>query len=363
MPDRSDGAPMYAAEDGKARKAGKTEKKARKRSRDLAVKGRVLVRDTVTRQGWSNEILLSNARLGVKYRDRKHGVQAELEAELAERRAEVRDAYLRVRAGKGIRVQAGRFKRPISAISLASRWELPTIERGALNDFRLNNERTREPDELPFGREIGVQMQIRSKGLPAEPALTIGVFRSAVHAQIAQSSGGSRLPLDLTEQFPEDVFGRLELEPLPWMRAGASLAWVGQLRVAGASDSFRHGLISGLDLVIDRAPLRLWLEGFIGQSAFHVSNDLQARGRFVAGRAIVAARLPVQSFYVEPYVTAQHFDLRSDLDEDDILQAGGGVNLGLGEVWKLQLAVDYLSVGNRLYGDATQFHAQLGAAF
>lgn len=344
--------------------SGKAEKGAeQKKDREVDIKGRVYVRDTITRQGWSNALRLTSARLGVKYRDRTHGLQAELEAELAEKNAEVRDAYLRIKAGGGIRVQAGRFKRPISAIALTSRWDLPVIERGAINDFQLYNENTGEPDELPLGRATGVQVQIRNKNLPAEPEITLGVFRSAVHEQIADAVGANRQPLDWSEQFPEDIFGRVEAEPLPWMRVGASLAWVGRLDVAGEYDSFRHGVLSGIDLVIDRAPLRVWVEGLLGHSSFHLGSTLEAQGYFTAARAIVAARVPLARVYVEPYIAAQHFDLGSERDEDGIFQGGGGINLGLDEIWKLQVAADYMSLGNLLYGDATQFHVQLGAVF
>lgn len=355
----------FSASGAAVQEKGQKKQKKAKPDREVDAKGRIYVRDTIRSQSWTSELGIASARMGIKYRDRVHDLQAEVEAELAGGRAEIRDAYVRIQATPLLRVQAGRSKRPISAISLTSRWDLPVIERGSINDFQLFNELTGEPDELPLGgRTTGVQVQVRDKDLPLEPELTVGIFRSAVHEQLREAGATpGRRPIELSDGFPEDIFSRLEIEPLPWMKAAASFAWVGQLGTAGNADTFRHDVIAGLDVVVERGPLRLWAEGFMGQSPFHLASDRQARGRFVAVRSIVAARLPVRTIYVEPYITGQRLDIRSDLDEDVILQGGGGVNLGLGDAWKLQLGVDHLDVGSRLYGAGTLYLAQIGAAF
>ena len=340
------------------------QKKKTKPDREINAKGRLYVRETIRSQNWSSELGIASARMGIEYRDREHDLRAEVEAELAEGKAEIRDAYVRMQATRLLRVKAGRFKRPISGISLTSRWDLPVIERGVINDYQLLNEFTGEPDELLLGgRAIGVQVQVRDKKLPLEPELTVGVFRSVVHEQLREAGGLNRRPIELSDGFPEDVFSRLEIEPLPGMKAAASFAWVAQLGTAGNAETFRHGVVAGLDVMLERGPLRLWAEGFMGQSPFHLTSDRQALGRFVAARTIVAARLPVGSVYVEPYITGQRLDISRDLDEDIILQGGGGVNLGLGDAWKLQLGVDHLNVGSRLYGAGTLYIAQLGAGF
>lgn len=334
-------------------------KKTENEDREFKLKGRVFVRDTISRDGWTNQLELASARAGVLYRDRAYGLRIEVEAELAGRNAEVRDAYLRLDPNKYVRVQAGRFKRPISAVALASRWDLPVIERGYLNDLQING-LAPEPDELPLsGRFLGVATTLRDTALPGRPELIIGVFRSAVHDQLPGR------PLDWSKQFPEDIFSRLEVEPLPGFKLATSLAWVGQVETTGDPSSFRHGFVSSLDAVVEMGMFRGWFEAFTGTSTLHLTAGGQALGRFQATRAIASGRLPVtDTIYVEPYVTFQYLDSSSELEDDRIIQGGGGINLGVGEGWRLQTAVDHSSVDRLLlYESSTLFQVQLATVF
>ncbi len=336
------------------------------------LKGRVFVRDTIVQEGWENRLAITSARLGANYRDRARGLRGEVDIELSEGKAEIRDAYIGVRAGRKVYVQAGRFKRPISAIAMTSRWDLPVIERGYVNDLALPNERSGEPDVLPLsGRVIGVSARLRDRSLPAKPTLTVGVFRSPVHAQVATSVGfGNREPVGWGQGFPEDLYSRLQVEPIKGVEVGVSFGWLRQLEIAGTRDSFRHGYVSGVDLVIDEpfgdgVPVQAWLEGFVGDSPFHFAPTLEAQGRFMAARAIVAVRLRLApGLILEPYVTGQILDASGELDEDRITQGGGGINVKIAKSWRIQTAVDHASVDRRfLYDSSTQLLVQLGAVF
>jgi hypothetical protein len=338
----------------------KAPKKAEKEEREFRLKGRVFVRNTVSSNGWTNDFDLASVRAGVVYRDRAYGLRVEVEAELTGNNAEVRDAYVRLDANKHLRVQAGRFKRPISAIALTSRWDLPVIERGYLNDLEIDAGFTPGPDELPLsGRFIGATTTLRDTGLPGRPELIIGVFRSAVHDQL------NRNVLDWTKQVPEDIFSRLEVEPLPGFRLATSLAWVGQLETSNDESTFRHGFVSSIDAVIEVSVLRVWLEAFTGTSTLHLTTDGLALGRFQAVRTIASGRLPVtDTIYVEPYATFQYLDGSSELEDDRIFQGGGGINLGVGEGWRLQTAVDRASVDRLLLSESvTLFQVQLATVF
>ncbi len=331
----------------------------------------MFIRDTVSTEDWANDLDLASARIGAVYRDRTYGLRIEVEAEVAGNNAEVRDAYVRLDANDHVRVQAGRFKRPISAVSMASRWDLPVIERGYLNDLELSNGATREPDQLPLGgRFLGVTTTLRDEELPGQPELVIGVFRSLVHEQIAGASLGDRTPIGWNGQFPEDVFTRLQVEPMPGILLGASLAAVGQLDTAGDRGTFRHGFVTGLDAVVELGPFRGWFEVFTGASSLHLTLDAGnpvARGQFQAARAIAAARVPVtDTIQIEPYAAFQILNSSNELGDDQIKQGGGGVNVRVGEAWRVQTAVDRASVDSNpllLYESATLFIVQLGAVF
>lgn len=346
-----------------------------KKQAEVEVRGRVFVRDTISRPAstaanqsptWSNQMSLDSARLGARYRNRKRGVQVEVEAELAGGKAELRDGYVRLQPRPWIRVQAGRFKEPISAVNLTSRWDLPVIERGLLGDFELANELTGEPDRLPLGgRNIGVQAELRSKHMTGEPRLIVAVFRGRVHDQIEESQGVNRIPLGLSDGFADDLYARLELETAPNTRVGVSLGWIGMLDTAGTRDTFRHGFVGGIDLVVDSEPVRLWLEGFLGDSPVHFGTNLLADGQFAALRAIVAVPLRTATVlrYIEPYAMAQYMEASSVVDDDRAYQVAGGVNFSFSKSWRVQTTADHIVMDNRLVGAGTRFILQLGAVF
>lgn len=346
-----------------------------KKARTTEVGGRVFVRNTMARpsqrnlitpQGWSNRLDLDSVRAGASYRDRDRGLRIDVEAELAGNEVELRDAYVRLQVHPSVRVKAGRFKQPMSAVAMTSRWDLPVVERGLLSDFELGNERTGEPDRLPLGgRRVGAQVELRTEST-LEPRIILGVFRSRVHAELGDALGENRAPLGLSQGFPEDIHGRVELTLTPAVVLGTSLGWFGMLDTAGTRDTFRHGFVAGLDVVVDAEPLRLWAEGFVGESPVHFGTNLLAQGQLAALRTIVAMRLSGQEAknrYLEPYAMVQYLDASSDQDDDTGFEIGGGVNLGLGKSWRIQTAVDHVYMGNRLAGGGTQLIIQLGAVF
>lgn len=367
-PPAPDGASEPAPE---APEEPQAEKKKKKKDDDpIRFKGRVLVRNTISTENWTNDLDLDQARFAVVYRNREHGLRVELEAELAGRSAEVRDAYIRLDPNDHVRIQAGNFKRPISTIALASRWDLPVIERGYLSDLELANGVARESDELPLGgRAVGITTTLRDDELPGQPALVIGVFRSLVHDQVAPTVGST--PPGWSNTFPEDVYTRLEVEPMQGLDLAVSVAAVGQLDSAGDGSTFRHGFVTGLDAMVEMGMFRGWFEVFMGASPLHISVDGDGnpvtRGQFQAVRGIASARVPVTAtMYVEPYAAFQLLNSSNQLDNDRIMQGGGGINLGVGESWRVQTAVDRASVDSNpllLYESATLFIVQLGAVF
>ncbi|MEM9487999.1 MAG: hypothetical protein AAGC55_02580, partial [Myxococcota bacterium] len=115
--------------------------KAADRDPTVRLKGRVFFRNTVVRPdrlnavtetGWVNQLAVSSARLGVKARQRDLGLEIEVDSELSDGEIELRDSYVRLSPRRWLRIQAGRFKRPISAVALASKWQLPVLERGLI---------------------------------------------------------------------------------------------------------------------------------------------------------------------------------------------------------------------------------------
>jgi hypothetical protein len=137
------------------------------------------------------------------------------------------------------------------------------------------------------------------------------------------------------------------------------------LDTAGTRDTFRHGFVGGIDLVVESEPIRLWLEGFLGDSPVHFGTNLLADGQFVALRAIAAFRVPMSAAlkYIEPYAMAQYLEASSVFEDDRAYQVVGGMNLGFSKSWRVQTAAEHTSVDSRLVGAGTRFILQLGAVF
>ncbi|MCG8423021.1 MAG: hypothetical protein MJE77_34380 [Proteobacteria bacterium] len=369
-----DGSPS-PAKPGQAKK-NQGEKSKSKSAHVVKVGGRVFVRDAVRRPGWTNELTLDSARIDIEYKGRRVGdgksgtaIEVRIKTELSSGEAEIRDGYVRISPTRDVRVQAGRFKRPISGVALESRWNLPVVDRGIVSDLELNNALTAEPDRLPLGgRSEGVSARLRLRHRRFDPRITVGVFRGEANRQLAEASiPENRAPITLSDGFPEDIYARVEVEPTGGVRMATSLGWYTYLGLAGTRDTFKHGIVSGLDAVVKKAPIHLWLEAYVGTSPLHFGTDARARGAFVAVRAIAATRLVVSAesrLQLEPYLSGQFLDASNEFDDDWAGQVVVGVNLlGGARSWRLQTAISHLEVAGRLFGDATQFVVQLGAVF
>lgn len=360
-----------------AKEARKAEEAAKKQKPDTDINGRVLVRNTISRYdqispntpGWVSDLGLDSARIAVEHKHRALGLRIKASVELTGKKAEIVDGYVRIEPADHLRIQAGRFKRPISAIALTSKWDLPAVERGLLSSFKRLNETTGEADELPLsGRAVGVQVEWRNKKAALSPRLELGVFRGVVHEQLEEALGVNRSPLTLSDGFAEDVYGRAEIEPLSGLHLALSAALIGILETAGNRDTFGHGGVVGLEAVLVRGPLSVWLEGYIGNSPIHLGTSLRAEGLFMAARAIAAVRIAVDRpklAFIQPHGMIQLMDTSTEGDKNGGWEAGAGVNLGFTEQWRLQLQALHRELGSRIAaGDAsTELIVQLGAVF
>ena len=333
-------------------------KKPPKRDWTLDYGGRIFVRDTLTRVEaggdpvWRHDRTLDQARVFANY-DRKK-LRIAFEVELAGGDAELKDTYIRIKPVDLLRIQAGRFKVPMSFIWLESKWSLPSVERGILSDIEQDNR------GLPFGgiRSEGVSLELRPEML-LEPRFTVALF----HNPLATSA----TPLDPSEDVTQDLYARLEVEPGPWLTAAASFGWVGYTTEVSAIETYEHMPMGGVELAVDGHYLRAWVEGFVGKS-FLYQADGSTSGTFAAARALVAGRLrdPVGWIRrVEPYVGGSVLDPTGDEAGDRISEVIGGTSVAFTKYWRLQLEVAQRIAEGTLapLADTTLVRLQLGAAF
>jgi len=323
----------------------------------LELGGRVFVRDTVSRIDvgdgvWRHERAIDQARVSASY-ERKR-LRLELEVDFAGDDATLKDTYIRLEPAKALRVQAGRFKVPMSFLGRESKWRIPSIERGLLSELELDDR------DLPFagGRAEGLAIELRPR-VALEPRVTAALFQSPLASGLA--------PVDPSEDVTQDLYARAEIEPISHIHLAAGFAMVGYDEQLGVADTFRHLALGSVELHADTRHLRAWLEGFAGQSFAHQSNGASS-GAFLAARALVSPRLrkPGAGIYrIEPYAGGSLFDPTDEVDGDRVSEVVAGVNVAFSRHWRVQIeGAQRVAEGLASpVADSTLIRVQLGAAF
>jgi hypothetical protein len=328
---------------------------ARKWSLELG--GRVMVRDTLSRVDvgdsvWRHDRAIDQARVSALY-ERKR-MRIAFEVDFAGGEAELKDTFIQLRPVDALRLQAGRFKVPVSYLGLESRWSLPSIARGLLNELEIADR------ALPFTgeRAEGLAVQLRPD-LALAPRLTASLFQSPLASGLA--------PIDASEDFTQDLYVRAEIEPIADLHVAASFAMVGYQAQLGQADTLRHLAMGSLELHLDARYLRAWVEGFAGQSFFY-QPDGTFSGSFAAARALVGPRLrrPLPHvFRIEPYAGGCVLEPTDKQSGDAVSEALAGVTVAFSRYWRLQLegARRIAQGAASPVADSTLVTVQLGAAF
>ncbi len=315
---------------------------------------RVFVGDTLTQvkvageSFWRNEQAVNSARVGMRF-DHSTGLRTVIKLELGDGDAELKDGYIRLALPADFSLQAGRFKKPISAIALSSKWELPSIERGLLDSLAV------EGQSLPFagGRGDGLMVDYRAPFLPG---------KSGVMAALLQNElGVGDFPLDAKEDFAQDVYARLYVEPVKGLHLASSFALIGYLAKGGSS--FRHAPLGTIELKYKGPWLRAWAEGMAGKSMFARANGT-TDGGFWAARFLAAPRLrPGVPRRLEPFVGASMIDPHTNDSDNSNYELQGGVNFAFAKEWNLKFEISRV-FAEGIFSSATEstaFRIQLGA--
>jgi hypothetical protein len=300
---------------------------------------------------WRSNLLAQQPRREQRQDERYNtdGLKAEVEVELSGK-PRLKDGYLRLDVIDGLRVQAGRFKRQMSTISLDSRWDLPSVERGLLSTLDIEG--------LPFsgGRGNGAMLSYR---LPIP-------IKTKVSASFFTSKLGSGVVLDPRDHLTDDTYFRATVEPIDGLELASSLAFIGYLDTIGDPQSFDHAPMASLELSYKGKLLDAWVEGFYGRSMVFSIRDAQIDGRFLAARALVSPRFDVGTpRWLIPFVGASYLDPRTSSGEDANSELQTGASLAFTKIWRLQFELSQ-SFAQGDFSPAiagTAFRIQLGARF
>lgn len=323
---------------------------------ELEIGGRLFVRDTFTRIEAGDDDVVSHvrgldlARLFLTH-DRKR-LRVAFEVDFADGDADLKDTYIRLEPTDLVRVAVGRFKVPMSYLGLTSRWKLPSTERGILSEL------TAQDRDLPFAgtRGDGISLEVRPP-VPLDPRVTIAVFQNPL--------ASAETPLDPREELTQDVYGRASFEPVRGLSVATAFALVGYQEELGVIDSHAEFPMMSLEVELDTEHLRVWAEGFAGESSF-TQPDGSVTGSFAAARVLVAGRFgPSVLHHLEPFAGASVLDPTNDVSNDRISEVTGGLNVAFSKYWRIQMEVAHrLAEGAAsLMADGTVVRMQLGATF
>jgi hypothetical protein len=254
------------------------------------------------------------------------GVTLVVEAELTGR-PDIRDGYVQVK-GKRWYGRVGRFKMPISAVSLESIFVLPLARRGWLEEMLSEA-------MLITGRREGLVVGFHGGGY-WDPAF------AGMVAQSARWIADADDPLTMRGAAHLTTVGRFSVKP-----SGVELGIAGQRRVTyagGEQGAVRErpfwtaAIDAAMDVEFERTGIRLWADAFAGSSWFDARNlgladEAGARqtASFLGGRALAAFRwggLTPSARYLEVFAGAALLDPGLSVVSDVFAELVVGLNIG-----------------------------------
>lgn len=248
----------------------------------------------------------------------------------------ITDAFVRVRSER-VGVRVGQFKPPFSTLEMASRWEIPTADRGLLSEVLV--------DAMGWaGRRPGIEAQLRKNG-HFDLDVRLGLFRAShTRGDRIGDEGFDNLRKGYSFD-SQSLIGRVEIA-----RKRGSLGFSGEWRpaepVPGEGSSRFWGV--GVDFAWasrkKAGGLRAWVEGFCG-SSWQDSNAFDGTSTtFVAGRTVLAWRFKGEQkgrLFFEPYARASIADPDTSMASDLVNEVTGGLNAGLWERLRVNLEVQH----------------------
>ncbi len=297
---------------------GKADGGDRVRWRSFELRGRFLLRGRQDTTGGDTTSALDvdNARLELRFRPSR-SVRAVVEWDHAEGR-HLKDAYVALRKG-GFEVCGGQFKPPIAPIEDASRWDLPSADRGLLSEVLVS----------AFGiagRRPGLRLSWNQKGDGL--VATAGVF-------VASSVRGDRIGDEAFDNLAKGWTKLKTMARLSWRakRFRAGVSFDGRPAQPLPGEKWEHLWTGSVDVEWSgrarRGP-RLWAEAYVGSSWLD-ANPFDARhATFAAGRVLVGWRLLAskkRDVVIEPYAGASLLDPDTQVGEDLLSEVTGGVHL------------------------------------
>jgi hypothetical protein len=258
------------------------------------------------------QLALTRARVGVDLRWKEY-LRIVLEPDFAGPEADPADVFAELSPIREVELLLGRAKVPFGALELESRWRLPSISRGLVNDIVA--------DDIGIGgRRIGAKASLRLKDVALRPGVDLGAYRDSIDDR--------------------DTDGALRLEIRPYFK-GSELSVAGYARSnAGANASY--GYAGAVAFTYDRHGFYLVVEGMLVRAALLTPMGVAPENATLsAGRLLIAYAIGWKDVAFEPYLGVEVLDPNARTHSDLGGAIRGGLNLRFLDVLRVGLEVDH----------------------
>lgn len=256
---------------------------------------------------------LSRARLKFSVRFGSW-LRADVEPDFGGAQADIADVFLQVRPVKRFDVRLGQAKVPFGFLESASRWRLPSLRRGMVNNIVF--------DRLGFSvRRVGVRARLRLSKATLRPTIEAGVYGEPDNT------------------FAEHAAGRMSIR----LRKGTRLALAGY-SVARASENDARGQAGAVSLLMNTKAVFAGSEVQMGRASLLAATGLNPGqdATFIAARAIGAYRFDLgPDFTLQPYALVEIFEPNLNTSDDLSYSGRAGVNLVWLERLRMGIEGDY----------------------
>jgi hypothetical protein len=341
------------------------DEEAEEAEEEINLGGRVFVRNTITKAHvdgaeLANELSVDSVRANIdlrKYGWLRVGIEVTFEEDGD---IGLDDVFLRIGRGAGLSLEIGHFKRPMSPIRLASRWDLPVAERGIIN----------ENIDVP-GFTVPLGLGGRSEGIMARYQIDTGIrpdFKLGLfNAELPRPDGGGDDPADLADNLLRDVYGRASIEPIDGLEIGGSASLVTR---ASDGSELESALIGSLDVTVSTDQFRVWLEGFAGQTTFF--DGVDSSGTLLAFRLLAAPRFDDPFPHIgrlEPFAIVSVLDPTDESTDNRAIEYGGGISARFKKLLRLSIQYTYAAYDDNFpletfsFLDTSTLYIELGSQF
>lgn len=318
--------PAFPAAAQDAEKATPEKGELRLRGRGIV---RYLARDWERFDGWHDEVDLNRARFDARWQPTK-GLRLLLEIELTQG-VEIRDAFVRYKFNRYLRIKAGNFKKPFSLLRMTPRWDLVIPRRGLINRHTIGNSLFggfggRNAGLMLFGR-VGKRKGIRVHywlGVFDGWLLTDAFFRDPDDPNDDNTSHR-----DYVARVQVGLFDKVFLGvSYNHKRANMALA-------PGVELDRTFNAVSA-DLLVSLAGFRLQAEGI------YASNPNAAQDHYLTGgHGTISYRIKISdTLALTPALMAEFLDPDDQVDEKHALRLAGALNLDIGKYTRVILAAE-----------------------